>query len=135
MVAEQFLASARASGLPIVTAQSLGAGIYEATRASVAVAGCNTNLGIVLLAAPLLQAAQISASDNDNGGLRTKLTAVLKASTVEDSALVFQAIQLAEPGGLGRSEEHDVADMPETTLQEVMRYAAGRDQISGSVCE
>jgi triphosphoribosyl-dephospho-CoA synthase len=43
---------------------------------------------------------------------------------------VYQAIRLARPGGLGKSEAQDVADEPSMTLLEVMRLAADRDSIA-----
>ena len=130
MVAEQFLAAARVSGPEILAAKSIGNALYQAVRASVAVAGCNTNLGIVLLATPLLKAAQASNDDTADSDLRSTVAALIDEATVDDTVRTFQAIQVAEPGGLGRSSEHDVADTPDIPLKEVMIYAADRDRIS-----
>ncbi len=40
------------------------------------------------------------------------------------------AIRLANPGGLGRAEEQDVAAEPTVTLLEAMRLAADRDGVA-----
>ena len=53
MQASMFVASAEAAAPALFAARRrVGERIEEAMRASFAVAGCNTNLGIVLLAAP-----------------------------------------------------------------------------------
>ncbi|MGE3771807.1 MAG: triphosphoribosyl-dephospho-CoA synthase, partial [Gammaproteobacteria bacterium] len=58
MQARDFLLSARASAPPLCAgARGVGEAVREAIAATWAAVGCNTNLGIVLLAAPLAQAA------------------------------------------------------------------------------
>jgi len=96
----------------------------EATRRAV---GCNTNLGIVLLCAPLAHAA-IAPSPGQT--LRQSLARTLNRLDEQDTALVFRAIRLADPGGLGRSERHDVMGAAEAPLKEVMREAEDRDRIA-----
>jgi triphosphoribosyl-dephospho-CoA synthase len=98
-------------------------GAVEATRAAV---GQNTNLGIILLAAPLAAAAEHAAGR----GLRASLRGVLAGLTRTDAALCFRAIALANPGGLGEAPEHDVRAPASTTLLDAMRLAAGRDRIA-----
>ena len=131
MVAEQFLAAARVSGPALVNGKTLGDSILAATKASVNVAGCNTNLGIVLLAAPLIHAGlAMRAQKKHTACLRDALVSVLDQTTVADAQQVYEAIIIAEPGGLGRSDVHDVADTPEISLRETMAYAAVRDRIA-----
>jgi triphosphoribosyl-dephospho-CoA synthase len=62
--------------------------------------------------------------------LRTRVGQVLETTTVEDARDVYAAIRLAQPGGLGRADEQDVAAEPTATLIEVMRLAADRDGIA-----
>ena len=83
----------------------------------------NTNLGILLLLAPLTKAAA-------GADLRAGLPRVLDDLDVEDARLVYEAIRLANPGGLGRAPEQDVRDEPTQTLREVMALAADRDGIA-----
>ncbi len=92
----------------------------EATRDQVA---SNLNLGIVLLLAPL-------AAVPRSVGMNEHIGAVMQKTTQQDAALVYQAIRLAHPGGLGKVDDQDVADIPTQNLVEVMRLAADRDLIA-----
>ena len=83
------------AGLP------LGQTILQAVAATRKVVSTNTNLGIVLLLAPLALATRAES-------LRLGLDSVLAATTVDDSAAVFQAIRLANPGGLGEAAKENV---------------------------
>jgi triphosphoribosyl-dephospho-CoA synthase len=105
---------------------SLGARIrlaVEATRGSV---GHNTNLGIILLAAPLAQAALARGRNN----LKARLGGVLQKLSVDDAREAYQAIRDTRPGGLGNTPEHDVALEPTVSLLEAMRAAETRDRIA-----
>jgi triphosphoribosyl-dephospho-CoA synthase len=82
----------------------------------------NTNLGIVLLLAPL--------SKCDPPSWQDELSATLESTTVVDTKAVYEAIRLAVPGGLGKVEEQDVVNEPTHTLLEVMKLAADRDLIA-----
>lgn len=96
----------------------------EATRRAV---GQNTNLGIVLLAAPLAFAAERAGSADD---LEARLRQVLDRLDVADAADAFAAIAAANPAGLGRVAAHDVAAPAAVTLLDAMRSAADRDRIA-----
>jgi triphosphoribosyl-dephospho-CoA synthase len=127
MTVEDFRRSAEASAPHLVDASlPLGRRIESAVRATRQAVGCNTNLGIVLLCAPLLAAA-LSCRNVD---WRGELPRVLRTTTVADAEAVFRAILMAAPGGLGEAEEQDVHDVPTATLTEAMRLAAGRDRIA-----
>ena len=121
-----FVASAAAIGAPFtrVDLTPLGALVREAVEATAKWAPSNTNLGIVLLLAPLAKAA---LGPND---LRSNLTGVLDDTSVDDAREVYAAIRLANPGGLGRAANQDVAREPTLPLREVMRLAADRDGIA-----
>jgi triphosphoribosyl-dephospho-CoA synthase len=58
------------------------------------------------------------------------LASVLNALTVEDASEVYQAIRIAEPGGLGQVDSQDVRSEPTVTLLEAMRMAADRDLVA-----
>jgi triphosphoribosyl-dephospho-CoA synthase len=94
----------------------------EATSAAV---GTNTNLGIILLCAPLAAAAERQDTD-----LRAAVAKVLDRLDIEDASLAFRAILLASPGGLGRAERHDVRAPPQVSLRDAMAAAAERDRIA-----
>jgi triphosphoribosyl-dephospho-CoA synthase len=135
---EDFLASAVAIGEPMATAgdRGVGATVRLAVEASARLTRSNTNLGIVLLFAPLARAASLLGSDplmqRDSRGLtlQDSVKQVLAATTVEDAKDAYEAIRLARPGGLDRAESQDVSDEPTMTLVEVMRLAAHRDTIA-----
>lgn len=128
MSAEDFRASARAAA-PILcdTGLAVGERVYWAMEATWDAVGCNTNLGILLLAAPLVHAAQHRLRDES---LIQRLRRTLAGLTREDADWVYRAIRLASPAGLGRSERHDVAQPADVTLLAAMREAAARDRIA-----
>jgi triphosphoribosyl-dephospho-CoA synthase len=88
------------------------------------VAPTNTNLGIVLLLAPLARAYWAGPE------LRPSLLTVLSDLATDDAREVFQAIRLANPGGMGDAPEQDVRDEPTVTLLEAMKLAADRDMVA-----
>lgn len=124
----QFEKSAEAS-VPWIADPELGVGsrILGGMEASFAVAGCNTNLGILLLAAPLARAADGCIEGAD---LRARLRCVLAGLDLDDARAAFKAIALANPGGLGKVDVEDVGHPPGVGLLEAMRLAAGRDRIA-----
>lgn len=124
---EDFLASAVAIGpaLAGAGAQPLGATIRAAVEATARWTRSNTNLGIVLLLAPLARAAALGGGD-----LRARLGAVLEETTVTDAAEAYVAIRRARPGGLGAASAEDVSAPPTVTLRDAMSLAAERDAIA-----
>lgn len=130
MQAQQFIASAQAASQPLCEPGArVGARIEGAVRASWAAAGCNTNLGIVLLCAPLVAAFEQVAVGAATG-LRTTLSATLQALDLDDAAAAFRAIAHANPGGLGQAPQQDVHAAPTLGLREAMALAAHRDFIA-----
>ena len=135
---EDFLVSAVAIGEPLAGAgtRPLGATIRLAIEATARWTRSNTNLGIVLLLAPLAKAAingvggHLSRTVSSLNDLRPHLLRVLENTTVDDARDVYAAIRLASPGGLGRAESQDVAAEPTVTLLEAMRLAAHRDGVA-----
>jgi len=129
MTVADFRLSAEKSAEPLTnTDYSLGERIYYAVKATRDAVGCNTNLGILLLAAPLMMAAE-NVTDT-NKGLRENLADILQATTVDDAAWVFRAIALASPGGLGESKQQDVSEKATITLFDAMKIASDRDRIA-----
>jgi triphosphoribosyl-dephospho-CoA synthase len=117
-----FLTSAAVIAPVLDRADQLGVGAtllagVTATRTAV---DTNTNLGILLLIAPLAVAR------------RENLPTVLEALTIDDTRLVYEAIRLARPGGLGEVPVGDVnrSDAPLLPLKEAMRLAADRDLVA-----
>lgn len=129
---EDFIASALAAGpeLAQAGARPLGATILAAVRATRRRTSTNTNLGILLLFAPLIAAARRLGDTADRTDLRLALGAVLRESTVEDAIAVYAAIREANAGGMGTTGEQDLSGEPTVTLLEAMRLAAERDDIA-----
>ncbi|HEX5818624.1 MAG TPA: triphosphoribosyl-dephospho-CoA synthase [Gemmatimonadales bacterium] len=123
---EDFLASAAAIGPAFTRAgeHGLGVTILEAVEATRGWTRANTNLGIILLAAPIARAAA------RGGPLQEGVRRELESTTVEDAVLAYDAIRLASPGGLGSAPEADVRDHPSVTLRHAMRLSAHRDSIA-----
>jgi triphosphoribosyl-dephospho-CoA synthase len=120
-----FLQSAAAIAPVLETApkRRVGETVLQCIQATRSVAKNNTNLGIVLLLAPL------AAVPNDED-LRPGLKRVLKDLNIADSCDVYRAIRLAKPGGLGRVLDQDVSQEPTLPLREVMALASDRDMIA-----
>jgi triphosphoribosyl-dephospho-CoA synthase len=116
--------SASAMGNPEL---SLGEKIFYAVESTRMAVGCNTNLGIILLCAPLIQAAYAVSR---TVSLQQALAQVLDNTTLADANWVFKAIQLAAPGGLGDVDAEDVHSAPTLTLREAMQLASHRDRIA-----
>lgn len=124
---EDFLASAAAIGPAMAAAgdRSVGATILAAVRDTRRRVRVNTNLGIILLLAPLAKAAATCGAC-----LRAGLRSVLEALSITDAAEAYTAIREAAPGGLGEVPEQDVRWRPTVDLREAMRLAADRDSIA-----
>ena len=133
MEAQDFIDSADAAA-PHLCAQgaSVGRRIFDAVEATWARVGCNTNLGIILLCAPLAHAAQ---REQDAASLREKLAATLDALDRDDADLAFRAIARASPAGLGSAPQHDVAAPATIGLREAMALAADRDRVAHAICQ
>jgi triphosphoribosyl-dephospho-CoA synthase len=136
MAFEDFLASAAAIGSPLLQAGAhpLGTTIREAVAATERWTRTNTNLGMVLLLAPLARAASRVAGDagagNARAALRDHVARVLDETTVADATDVFAAIRRAAPGGLGKAPEQDVTGDPTLPLKAIMALASERDDVA-----
>ena len=139
MTVQDFMKSAEASASTISEPCSIGERIFNAVQATQQAVGCNTNLGIILLIAPLVQAAY-GYFEQKNDTKYAHLTPlqhyqqclqqVLSDLTLQDAQLCAKAIVLAKPAGLGQSEKHDVNDKVNVNLQTLMRTAESRDLIA-----
>jgi triphosphoribosyl-dephospho-CoA synthase len=128
MTVSDFEQSANVSA-PVMAepALSVGARIHEAIHRTNDAVGCNTNLGIVLLCAPLASAAFMA---DLTGDLRSALHVVLANLSIDDAEQAFAGIRLAAPAGLGESTEQDVRARATMTLLEAMALARDRDRIA-----
>ena len=131
MQAELFSASARASVAPLFRPDArVGERIEAAVAATAQAAGCNTNLGIVLLCAPIARAIELHPEADDPVALRAAIEAVLADLNVDDARAAYRAIAQARPGGLGSAPAEDVHSTPSIGLRAAMALAADRDSIA-----
>ena len=124
-----FLTSSAAIAPAMDAAATIGVGpaVLQAVAATRAAVATNTNLGTVLLLAPLA-AIPLTRSQSLAEGLPT----ILEGLTQQDASDAFAAIRLAQPGGLGSAERADVNDphLPPVTLLSAMQLAAPRDLVA-----
>jgi triphosphoribosyl-dephospho-CoA synthase len=117
---EDMLRSAIAIGPELARAGERGVGETVLAAVKASRGASNTNLGIVLLLAPLAKAALDGVP----------VAATLGALDVADARAVYAAIRLASAGGLDEAVEHDVRSEPAIGLREAMATAAERDSIA-----
>lgn len=108
---------------------SVGEMVLEAIRTTRNHVGTNTNLGIVLLIAPLVAVLQ---SQSTAAGLsRGDAVNCLNELTSEDGQRIYAAIQLAKPGGMGQAVSQDVNDTAgPVNLLAAMKASEGHDSIA-----
>jgi len=128
---EDFLLSAVAIRPALQAANRSGVAqiIWRAIRDTHRLITSNTNLGIVLLLAPLTKACYLSQKA-DLIAVREELAHILAGLTVEDARKAYAAIRLAQAGGLGHSAQADVAEEPVITLLQAMALAQEHDAIA-----
>ncbi|WP_375408013.1 triphosphoribosyl-dephospho-CoA synthase, partial [uncultured Methylobacterium sp.] len=121
MVITDFVTSAGVSAPHLARAGAgLGARVLGGVEATMEAVGQNTNLGILLLCAPLALAAERGVHVSDT----------LASLDARDAADVFSAIRRANPGGLGQAARHDVNEAAPSSLRAAMEEAAPRDRIA-----
>lgn len=139
---EDFHRSALAIGRPFgfLEEQGVGKTIFEAVKATREVVFTNTNLGIILLLAPLAMAwFRMTPSLGNHcpaGALsdlwKLHIGEVLDSLSAEDTNYVYKAIGLASPSGMGQVKRYDVfqEESPPIPLVEAMKPAAKLDLIA-----
>lgn len=130
---QDFVVSAIVIG-PVMSAAGhlrIGELVRHSVEATVRWVGNNTNLGLVLLLAPLAKAAANSQGTVD----RNLVTDALNAMNTRDAHDVYAAIRLAQPGGLGSSDRFDINESPPDSLLVAMSAAADRDSIARQYAE
>jgi triphosphoribosyl-dephospho-CoA synthase len=120
-----FLLSAAAIAPILETASQrrIGETVLKCIQATRTVVRKNSNLGIVLLLSPL-------AAVPLNQDLRAGLRRLLDETDVDDAKAVYEAIRLANPGGLGQVPDQDIRQQPTLPLQQVMALAKDRDLVA-----
>jgi triphosphoribosyl-dephospho-CoA synthase len=135
---EDFLLSAVAIGPVFEKAAQTGIGqmVWQSIVETRRWVKTNTNLGLILLLAPLVKACASLVETVDREAcidletIRRRLKDILNSLTVEDARHAYAAIRLAQPGGIGRVSQADIVDEPEITLLQAMTLAQDRDAVA-----
>lgn len=121
-----FAISSATIGPSIEKVQSVGVGqtVLDMVLATKHAVGTNTNLGMLLLLAPL-------AAVPEQTPLQTGIGEILSQLSAEDTKHIYEAIRQANAGGLGEADQADInANAPDLPVKEVMALAADRDSIA-----
>ena len=105
---------------------SLGKRILESVNVTRSQVDVNTNLGIILLCAPVIQ----SYIDFNNLDLREGVKKTLSTTSIKDTHDLCAAINISSPGGLGDSDMYDTASYPNASIKQIMDYSQEYDRIS-----
>jgi triphosphoribosyl-dephospho-CoA synthase len=119
----QWSAVAIAPAMECAEREGVGNAVLKGVRATRDAVGTNTNLGTLLLLAPLAAVPRGEALSAGVGRVLAELTA-------EDSRLVYEAIRLAQPGGMGEVSEMDIHAAAPTALLAAMAAASERDLVA-----
>ena len=114
---------------PILCDRRLGIGqkILSSVEATRAAAHCNTNLGMILLIAPIIRVFHEHGPQAD---FRHTVKSTLKSLGRQEAQDIFAAIRLANPGGLGKVDRYDVNSRPDIDIYSAMEAAQGRDLVA-----
>ena len=130
MTHKDFLQSSMACS-DIICEQNIDIGekILESVKASIDVVGCNTNLGIILLCSPIVEAIYL---DNEHKLQQNNLKKVIDRIDLKQTKTIYKAINLANAGGMGLKDKFDLnaKKSSDFTLSEAMNFASSYDYIA-----
>ena len=102
--------------------------------------GGNTLLGSIILLSPIAVATGMALAEESFSltKLRENIKTVVESTTPADAVAVYDAIEIAKPGGLGKAPKLDVTDPDsrqkilenQTTLFDVFKIASEYDSIA-----
>jgi triphosphoribosyl-dephospho-CoA synthase len=107
----------------------IGKKILECVKASIDVVGCNTNLGIILLCVPIIEAIYL---DEEHKFHQSNLKIVLDGINAKQTKSIYKAINTANAGGMGSKNKFDLKNnkTPDFRLMEAMKFASEYDYIA-----
>jgi triphosphoribosyl-dephospho-CoA synthase len=117
-------AVAIAPAMEAATTTGVGRAVLAAVQTTQQLVATNSNLGMILLLAPLAAVPRSERLSVESVGR------VLGGLNADDCRFVYEAIRVARPGGLGDAEAMDVRDEPPADLLLAMRSAAKRDLVA-----
>ena len=122
---DDYVLSAQAIGPAMEAAvrEGVGTTVWQAVEATRSVVSSNTNLGLILLLAPL---ASVPREEPLPSGVKD----ILKELTAADTERVYTAIERVQPGGIGSVDSLDIHQLPPENLVNAMKQARDRDLIA-----
>ena len=124
---EHFLKSAHAVSSVLMDSQlGLAQKIIRSVQVTQQVVSTNTNLGIILLCVPIVQAC----IHLPNKTLQQSIQDEIEGLDIDDAQMILDAIRTAAPTGLGTSDAHDVFEPARVSVHEIMSYAKDKDLIA-----
>ena len=131
MTHKDFLQSSMACS-DVICEQNMDIGekILECIKSSMDVVGCNTNLGIILLCVPIVEALYM---DKDHKFHQNNLKEVISSINEKQTKNIYKAINLAKAGGMDSKDKFDLNNnkSKDFTLLEAMNFASSYDYIAG----
>ena len=114
---------------PILCNHQLGLGerILASVEATFSAVHCNTNLGMLLLIAPVIRVFEQLVSPGD---FKDVIKHTLMSLGRQEAQDIFAAIRLANPGGLGKADKYDVNLPLDIDIFSAMDAAKDRDLIA-----
>ena len=117
---------------------NLGKYIREAVAETNKWVKTNTNLGIMMMCIPIACSAAISDSFDD---LHVNVKKLMDATTVDDACDLYDAINLADAGGMGDQDEFDVNSESAKdelrkngqTMYDILEFSAGWDRLASEL--
>jgi len=123
-----------------IEGKSVGEMVYQGIKETHSLINTNTNLGILLLTAPLASAYVKLRNKNDQAifthqvleleKLREELHLVLNNLDKKDAEFVYQAINFSKAGNLDKVKKGDINEKADLSLYDAMKLAEDRDNIA-----
>lgn len=116
----------------------LGRFILEAVQETDKWIANNTNLGIMMMCVPIACSAAISNSFDE---IQSNVGILMDNTTVDDAVNLYDAINIADAGGMGDQEEFDVMSEKakdelranNQTMFDVLKISAGWDRLANEL--
>lgn len=116
----------------------LGRFILEAVKETDKWIANNTNLGIMMMCVPIACSAAISNSFDE---IQSNVGILMDNTTVDDAVNLYDAINIADAGGMGDQEEFDVMSEKakdelranNQTMFDVLKISAGWDRLANEL--
>lgn len=124
-----FQLASKAIGMAIdasIQTRSLGTIVLASVQAMVQTVSVNTSLGTILLMAPMTLCPAVWNPQS----FPKSVSRIIQDSTAEDSQKIYEAIRIANPGGLGKVESKDIAQAAPVSILQAMQQASSWDDVA-----